>query len=91
MADPKFSLDPEDYEDIDIDDPDNPEWTAEGFARAKPLREALPDLYASLVAEQEVSLKLPAEVIKAFAAKGEDWRERMAEALTEAARRDRAA
>ena len=91
MADPKFSLDPDDYEDVDIDDPDNPEMTEEDFARARPLREVLPELYASLVAEQEVALKLSPETIQAFAEEGEDWRERMAETLNEAARKKHAA
>lgn len=91
MADPKLSLDPNDYEDVEIDDPDNPEWTDEDFAKARPLREALPELYARLVAGEEVALNLPAATIRAFAEEGEDWRERMAEALTEAARKKRAA
>jgi uncharacterized protein (DUF4415 family) len=91
MADPKFSLDPHDYEDVEIDDPDNPEWTEEDFAKARPLREVLPDLYARLVAEEEVALNLPAATIRAFAEEGDDWRERMAEALTEAARKKSAA
>jgi uncharacterized protein (DUF4415 family) len=91
MADPKLSLDPSDHEDVEIDDQDNPEWTEEDFAKAHPLREALPDLYAQIVAEREVGLKLPAATIRAFAEEGEDWRERMADALTEAARKKHAA
>lgn len=87
----KWVLNPDDYEDVEIDDEDNPELTEEDFATAKPFREVLPELYASLVAEQEVALKLSAETIHAFAVQGEDWRERMAEALTEAAARQRAA
>ncbi|ALJ07789.1 MAG: BrnA antitoxin family protein [Brevundimonas aurantiaca] len=91
MADPEFSLDPNDYEDGEIDDPQNPEWTDEDFARARPLREALPELYAQIVAEREVGLKLPADTIRAFAEEGEDWKERMAQTLTEAARKKHAA
>lgn len=91
MADPKLSLDPSGYEDVEIDDQDNPEWTKEDFAKAQPLRETLPDLYAQIVAEREVGLKLPAATIQAFAEEGEDWRERMADALTEAARKKHAA
>ncbi|WP_336969279.1 BrnA antitoxin family protein [Brevundimonas aurantiaca] len=91
MADPEFSLDPNDYEDGEIDDPQNPEWTVEDFARARPLREALPELYAQIVAEREVGLKLPADTIRAFAEEGEDWKERMAQTLTEAARKKHAA
>lgn len=91
MADPKFSLDPDDYEDVEIDDPDNPEWTEEDFAKARPLREVLPELYARLTGASEVALTLPAATIQAFAEEGEDWRERMAETLTEAARKKHAA
>ena len=91
MADPTFSLDPDDYEDVEIDDPENPELTEEDFAKARPLREALPDLYAALIAEKEVGLKLSPETIRAFADEGADWKERMAETLTEAARNRRAA
>lgn len=91
MADPKLSLDPNDYEDVEIDDRDNPEWTDDDFAKAQRLREAMPDLYAKLTAEQDVALKLSAETIKAFAEEGEDWRERMAQALTDVARSKHAA
>lgn len=91
MADPKLSLDPDDYEDVEIDDPENPEWTEEDFAKARPFREVLPELFASMTAEKEVSLKLSAETIQAFAMQGEDWRERMAAALDAAADRSKAA
>lgn len=38
------------YLDADIDDPDNPEWTAADFARARPAREAMPaELFDSLM------------------------------------------
>ncbi len=91
MADPKLSLDPNDYEDVEIDDPENPEWPDEDFAEARPFREVMPELYAKIVAEREVALKLPAATIRAFAEEGEDWRERMADALTEVARTKHAA
>jgi uncharacterized protein (DUF4415 family) len=35
----KKKVDPADYEDVAVDDPDNPEWTDEMFRRARPLRE----------------------------------------------------
>ena len=41
-------IDLDDYEDIDIDDPDNPELTEEDFARARPFKEVFPDLYEAL-------------------------------------------
>lgn len=94
MADPKFSLDPNDYEDVEIDDPDNPEWTEEDFATARPLHEVLPDLHAQLVAEQgrplkavairDIELTLPSGLFEAFRAVEPLWRTHM-EALLEAA------
>jgi uncharacterized protein (DUF4415 family) len=35
----KKKLDPADYEDVEIDDPDNPEWTEEMFKKARPMRD----------------------------------------------------
>jgi uncharacterized protein (DUF4415 family) len=91
MADSKISLDPNDHPDVEIDDADNPEWTQEDFAKARPLREVLPELYAALVAEREVTLTLPGEVVEAFEAQGGDWRARMSQALSDVAKRFRAA
>jgi uncharacterized protein (DUF4415 family) len=98
MADPKFSLDPNDYEDVEIDDPDNPEWTEEDFAKARPLREALPELYAGLVAEKgrpfkavairDIELTLPSDLFEAFRAVEPLWRVRMETLLEAALRRD---
>jgi hypothetical protein len=45
-------LDPANYDDVDIDDDENPEWTSEDFAKARPLREVLPDLYEALTREE---------------------------------------
>lgn len=86
------SIDPEDYPDVEIDDPDNPEWTEEDFARARPLSELLPELHARLaggeppsgVPLRTVTLDVDAAVVDAFQAKGEDWRQRMREALARA-------
>lgn len=75
-----------------IDDPDNPELTDRDIARMRPAREVLSAAtYARLTGSSEVALKLPAATIQAFAEEGEDWRERMAETLTEAARKKHAA
>ncbi len=35
----KKKIDPADYEDVEVDDPDNLEWTEEMLKRARPLRE----------------------------------------------------
>jgi uncharacterized protein (DUF4415 family) len=97
MADPKpFSTDPDDYDDVEIDDPDNPEWTEEDFARARPLSE-FPELYALVTggppearAVRDVTLTLPAEVVARYEAEGPDWRDRMARRLAAPAGRRRA-
>jgi uncharacterized protein (DUF4415 family) len=36
--------------DPDLTDPDNPEWTAEDFARAKPVEDLEPDAKAAILA-----------------------------------------
>ena len=75
-----------------INDPDNPELTDRDIARMRPAREVLSAAaYTRLTGASEVALKLPAATIQAFAEEGEDWRERMAETLTEAARKKHAA
>ena len=77
---------------VDPVDEDNPELTDTDIARMRPTHEVLsPNAYARLTALSEVGLKLPAETIRAFAEEGEDWKERMVETLTEAARKKHAA
>ncbi|MFC0633442.1 BrnA antitoxin family protein [Brevundimonas balnearis] len=81
------------YEPVEhIDDPDNPELTDADVARMRPAREVMsPERLKALVEEREVFLKLKPETIAAFAVEGDDWRERMAEALEKIARDKRAA
>ena len=72
-------------------DPDNPEWTAEDFAKARPFAEAFPELAASIKRargrprvqepKQAVTLRLSPSTISRFKAKGGGWRARMAKAL----------
>ncbi|WP_395943064.1 BrnA antitoxin family protein [Brevundimonas sp.] len=77
---------------VDPVDDDNPELTDADIARMRPAREVMsPAVYARLTGASEVALVLSAETIQAFADEGEDWRERMAETLTEAARKKHAA
>lgn len=95
MAD-KWVLDPDDYDDVEIDDKDNPELSEEDFANARPLREVLPDLHARFVAEKDrpfeavairdIELTLPGDLFEAFRAVEPLWREKM-ETLLEAALR----
>jgi len=78
-----------------IDD-DNPPWTEEDFARARPAREVLPpDLYAALTAKRkpgergpqkaptkvQVTLRLDRSVVDHFKASGPGWQTRMNAAL----------
>jgi uncharacterized protein (DUF4415 family) len=73
-------------------DPDNPEWTAADFKRAKPFAEVFPDLAASRrgrgpqkdPTKVAVSLRLTREVVERFKAEGPGWQTRMDEALKKA-------
>lgn len=91
MADPKDDwLNPDHYDDVDIDDPENPEMTAADFANGRPFSEVFPEMFAKLT-PQAVALDLSPETIAVFAEEGDDWRERMAATLDAAAQAKRAA
>ena len=69
------------------DDPENPEWTAEEFAKARPFREVFPDLAASIDRvrgrphsenpKQQVSIRLDRDVVEKFKATGKGWQARV--------------
>ncbi|MGN6308314.1 MAG: BrnA antitoxin family protein [Xanthobacteraceae bacterium] len=73
---------------------DNPEWTKEDFARARPFSEVFPDLHASIKRsrgrpkvenpKEAVTLRLSPDTVEKFKAAGDDWRARMAKALERA-------
>ncbi|KAB2761730.1 BrnA antitoxin family protein [Brucella anthropi] len=73
---------------------DNPPITKEEMKRAKPFKEALPELYESIqrsrgrprVAspKEAVTLRLDPDVIQKFKATGKNWRGNMTEALRKA-------
>ena len=73
---------------------DNPEWTKEDFARAKPFSEVFPELHASIKRsrgrpkiespKEAVTLRLSPTTVEKFKASGEDWRAKMAKALERA-------
>lgn len=73
---------------------DNPEWTEEDFARARPFAEALPDLAESISRsrgrppaerpKQAISLRLDPDVIAKFKATGKGWQSRINEILKDA-------
>ncbi|SFI56663.1 Uncharacterized conserved protein, DUF4415 family [Phyllobacterium sp. CL33Tsu] len=75
-------------------DPDDSEATDEQLAQAKPFREALPELYASIqrargrpkadAPKEAVTLRLDPQTLQRFRATGKDWRTRMAEVLERA-------
>lgn len=77
------------------EDPDNPEWTAEDFAKARPFAEVFPEFAESIrrargrpVVEQpkrQISLRLDPDVIDAFKATGKGWQGRINAALRKAA------
>jgi uncharacterized protein (DUF4415 family) len=79
-----------------LDDPDNPEWTEEDFARARPGREVLPPevlaafdkarrkALASKGKKSLVSLRIDNDVLAKFKAGGPGWQTRMNEALRKA-------
>ena len=65
---------------------DNPEWTKEDFAKAKPFAEVFPELAASIrkgrgpnkaPTKKLVSLRLSGQVIEAYKAKGPGWQSRI--------------
>jgi len=77
------------------EDPDNPEWTEDDFAKARPFAEVFPELAESIrrargrpAVEQpkrQISLRLDPDVIDAFKATGKGWQGRINAALRKAA------
>jgi uncharacterized protein (DUF4415 family) len=93
MSNPK-KINPNDYDDSPVDDPDNPEWSVEDFARARSYDE-MSDLEKSVFKRPRgrpvlaspkklVSLRLDADVLEALEASGPGWRAR-ANAILKAA------
>ncbi|RKE83740.1 uncharacterized protein (DUF4415 family) [Rhizobium sp. AG855] len=76
------------------DDPENPEWTAADFARARPASELPEELRAFFPKTRgiqkaptkiPISLRLSAEVVEHFRATGPGWQGRIDEILKKAA------
>jgi uncharacterized protein (DUF4415 family) len=73
-------------------DEDNPEWTEEDFARARPASELPPALLAVFrntgrprgSAKQAVSIRLDKDVLEKFRATGPGWQSRINEVLKRA-------
>jgi uncharacterized protein (DUF4415 family) len=73
-----------------VTDPDNPEWTADDFARSRPASELPPHIRAAfprtrgpqrVATKVAVSIRLSPEVIAHFKAGGPGWQSRIDEAL----------
>ena len=80
--------------DEPVIDTENPEWSDEDFARARPLQDVLPDLvhhFRKVRGGQKaprkvpISLRLSPDVVERFKADGPGWQSRMDEALRKAA------
>lgn len=74
-------------------DPDNPEWTDEDFARARPADEVMPDFMAAwrrsrgkqvAPVKVAISARLDADVVAALRAGGRGWQTGMNRMLREA-------
>ena len=75
------------------EDPDNPEWTAEDFARARPAIEVVPDIVEAWrrsrgkqkkPAKVLVSLRLEQEVVDRLRGSGPGWQSRANDMLRKA-------
>lgn len=80
----------EDWDEVS----DNPEWTAEEFASARPFREVFPELAASIdrargrppleQTKRQISIRLDPDVIEKFRATGKGWQARINAILKDA-------
>jgi uncharacterized protein (DUF4415 family) len=84
--------------DPELTDRENPEWTENDFARARPAQEVHPDLVAhsekrkrgqrgpqKKPVKELVSLRVDRDVLAKYKATGKGWQVRMTEALRKAA------
>ena len=76
-----------------VTDDDNPEWTAEDFAKARPASELPPHILAAFPRTRgpqkastkvPISIRLSPEVIEHFKAGGPGWQSRIDDALRKA-------
>ncbi|WP_430911941.1 BrnA antitoxin family protein [Methylobacterium sp. sgz302541] len=77
-------------------DPDNPEWTAEDFKRARPFAEVFPEIAEALrrsrgpqkaPTKELVSIRLDRDVVEHFRASGAGWQTRVNDLLRAAMKR----
>jgi uncharacterized protein (DUF4415 family) len=76
-----------------IDDEDNPEWTAEDFARARPFKEVFPEQYKAwkklgrppvVTPKVHIGFRLAADVVEGIRATGKGYNARVEKVLREA-------
>jgi uncharacterized protein (DUF4415 family) len=76
-----------------IPDDENPEWTKEDFARARPASEVVPEIVATYrrgrgpqkrPTKRLVSLRLDPDIIEHFRARGPGWQARINNTLRKA-------
>jgi uncharacterized protein (DUF4415 family) len=87
---------PANISQADWDAVDSPEWTDEDFARARPARKVLPEIFGKKVAAEMLrprgrpplettkvatSIRLDADVVRAFKVSGKGWQGRINLAL----------
>jgi uncharacterized protein (DUF4415 family) len=77
-----------------IPDDENPEWTKEDFARARPAHEVVPEIVAAYLrhrgpqkrpTKRLISLRLDPDVIEHFRSRGPRWQARINATLRKAA------
>lgn len=80
---------------------DPPEWTAEDFARARPLKEGFPEVYRAMKADQArrrrgeqrtptkvaISLRIERAALATYRATGRGWQSRLSADISAAAKR----
>jgi len=79
------------------DNPDEPEWTKEGFRRARPFLEVFPEFTEAIKRlrgrpkaknpKVQVTLRLDPEVVRSFKEEGRGWQGRINETLVRAVKR----
>jgi uncharacterized protein (DUF4415 family) len=84
----------EDDTDQPIDDIDNPEWTREDFAEARPFKDMFPEQYKALTRQGgrprvaspkvHIGLRLDLEVVAALKASGKGYNSRVEKVLRDA-------
>ena len=95
------NIDPNDYSDAPVDDPDSPELTREMIRRMRPLREVDPDFVKAVLKARkrgrpplehpkvQVTLRLDEEVVRAFKEDGPGWQGRINDELKKTVKRRR--